>query len=216
MFGGSRHIYELYRKRTVSEVKNMNRQNKTKMLAVLGVLSALTAVISFLPVRTLGLEITLSMVPVALAANLYGPAAGAVLGTVFGTVSFLQCFSYSPFGTVLLSINAFYTFLVCVPTRVLAGFLSGLAAKAALKKPRLSAVLGSVAAPVLNTLFFMSALCLLFYKTDYIQGFVSTLGAANPFMFVVMFVGINGLIEAVAGAAIAFPASIAVKKAVKI
>ena len=35
-----------------------------------------------------------------------------------------------------------------------------------------------------------------FYQTDYIQGFVSMLGAANPFLFVLGFVGINGLVEA--------------------
>ena len=58
-----------------------------------------------------------------------------------------------------------------------------------------------------NTALFMTTLCLCFYHTEFIQGFVQQLGSANPFLFVLAFVGINGLIEGVvcliAGAAIA-------------
>ena len=57
----------------------------------------------------------------------------------------------------------------------------------------------SLAGPVLNTVFFMSALVLFFYQTDFIQGMVQTLGAANPLMFVVLFVGVQGVLEAVVG-----------------
>lgn len=53
------------------------------------------------------------------------------------------------------------------------------------------------ACPFLNTLFFMSTLVLIFYHTDYIQGFVTSLGVSNPFTFVLAFVGAQGLIEAV-------------------
>lgn len=185
------------------------------MLAICGVLSALTVVISFLPLKTLGLEITFSMVPVALAASIYGVGAGAALGAVFGITSFLQCLFYSPFGAVLLSINPFLTFLVCVPTRILAGAIPALLAKAVRKNEKVSLFISSVSAPVLNTLLFMSTLCLCFYNTEYIQGFADTLGAANPITFVILFVGINGLVEILAGAAVAYPAAVAVKKVLK-
>ncbi len=191
------------------------RKQKTQQLAFLGVLSALTVVISFLPIKTLGLEITLSMVPVAIAATLYGPVAGAMLGGVFGVTSFLQCLGYSPFGAMLLSISPWLTALVCIPTRILAGALAGVLSSAFSKNKTLSGVLGSVAAPVLNTVFFMGTMCLCFYNTDYIQGFVAALGAANPISFILLFVGINGLVEIIAGIAIAYPASIAVRKAVR-
>ena len=36
----------------------------------------------------------------------------------------------------------------------------------------------------------------IFYQTDYIQGFAQTFGTTNPFLFVVAFVGVQGLIEA--------------------
>jgi len=43
----------------------------------------------------------------------------------------------------------------------------------------------------------MSSLCIFFYNTEYIQGMVSTFGVSNPFLFVIAFVGMQGLIEAV-------------------
>ena len=48
-----------------------------------------------------------------------------------------------------------------------------------------------------NTLFFMTTLCLCFYNTDFIQGFVQAMGSANAFLFVIAFVGVNGLVEAI-------------------
>ena len=53
-----------------------------------------------------------------------------------------------------------------------------------------------MACPLLNTVLFMSAVVLIFYQTEYIQGFVEALGVTNPLMFVVAFVGLQGLIEA--------------------
>ena len=110
-----------------------NTSARIRKLAVNGLLSAVICIISFLPIRTLGLEITLSMVPVAIGASLYGAGTGAVLGGVFGLVSFIQCFGYSPFGAALLGMNMIYTAIICIPTRMLAGFLAGLAAKAVAK-----------------------------------------------------------------------------------
>ena len=46
-----------------------------------------------------------------------------------------------------------------------------------------------------NTVLFMSMLCLCFYHTEYIQGFAAALGSSNAFLFVIAFVGVNGLVE---------------------
>lgn len=56
----------------------------------------------------------------------------------------------------------------------------------------------------------MGSLVVCFYPTEYIQSFVSLLGAANPFMFIVLFVGVQGVIEALVG----FVVSAAISKAV--
>ncbi len=197
----------------------MSNRKKIQKLTVLSVLAAITAIVAFVPLKTLGLEITFTMIPVAIGAILYGPSGGAVLGAVFGAVSFLQCLGYSHFGAALLAINPVFTFIVCVPTRILAGLLAGLiykALKAGCKSDIPALLTASLAAPLLNTVFFMSSLVLFFYRTDYIQGFVSAMGAANPIMFILLFVGINGLVEIICGFAVAFPAAKAISKYLKI
>lgn len=161
-------------------------------------------------IRTAGLEITILLVPVIVGAIVMGPATGMLLGAVFGLISFWECFGKSAFGVVLLGINPIFTFLVCVPTRMLAGWLCGLAFKGLnkLDKSNLwsfgaAGLIGALS----NTALFMTTLCLFFYRTDFIQGFVASFGSANPFLFVLAFVGINGLVEAIVcfftGAAIA-------------
>ncbi len=157
-----------------------------------------------------GLEITLLMVPVIVGAIVMGPGAGALLGGVFGCISFWECFGRSQFGAVLLGISPLYTFLVCVPTRLLAGWLCGLAFRVLHRLDRSSlwsfGAAGLIGA-LCNTALFMTTLCLCFYHTEFIQGFVAGFGSPNPLLFVVAFVGINGLVEGVVclvtGAAIA-------------
>lgn len=197
----------------------MSNRKRIQKLTVLSVLAAITAIVAFVPLKTLGLEITFTMIPVAIGAILYGPSGGAVLGAVFGVVSFLQCLGYSHFGAALFAINPVFTFIVCVPTRILAGLLAGFiykALKAGCKSDIPALLTASLAAPLLNTVFFMSSLVLFFYRTDYIQGFVNAMGAANPIMFILLFVGINGLVEIICGFAVAFPAAKAISKYLKI
>ncbi len=195
-------------------------QSRTKRLTVTALLAALVIIVSFLPLRTLGFEINFSMVPIAIGSILFGPLTGAVLGAVFGVVSFIQCFGFSPLGVLLLSENALFTLIVCIPTRILAGMLPGLVSKGLTKLGNvgraLSCPLASLLAPLLNTVFFMSALVLLFYNGDTLQGFVQQSGAANPFLFVIWFVGINGLVEILAGFIVAYPATKAIAKYFKL
>ena len=191
------------------------RFSKTQMITMTGVLSALIIIVSFLPLKTMGLEVTFSMVPVAIGAIVFGPTVGAILGCVFGLVSFLQCFGYSAFGATLLGMSATKTFLVCVPTRILAGYLTGLIRKALQKYDNLSILISSFAAPVMNTLFFMTLLIVFFYKTEYLQGFVKVLNAPNPVVFLFLFVGINAVAEIVLGIIIAYPAAKTLSKVLK-
>ena len=195
------------------------KTEKTKTIAFLGAFTAVIAVISFLPIRTMGLEITLSMVPVAVGAVCFGPAAGAYLGGVFGIVSYIQCFGWSFFGHTLLEIDPWLTLLVCLPTRVLAGFLTGWIFRGLAHFGKKGRAVGypvaCLSAALLNTVFFMSTLVLCFYHTEFIQGFVQKLSAANPFIFVVLFVGVNGLVELIAGAVLATPSAVAVNKVLR-
>lgn len=185
----------------------MTRKEQIFKITLTSVLAALTVVIAFLPIRTLGLEITLTVIPIAVGAIIGGKYVGLFLGSAFGLTSFIQCLGYSPFGLVLFQINPYLTFLVCVPTRMLAGFLTGYIHELIVKmnKKEIANIIACVIMPILNTLFFMTTLVLCFYNTEYIQGFVGDLKATNPVHFVILFVGINGLVEIIVGILVSFP-----------
>lgn len=203
----------------------MKKTFNTTYLVELAVLIAIILLMAFTPIgyiKTLGLEITLIVVPVAVGAVTLGPAAGLILGTVFGITSFIQCFGISPFGAMLLSINPVLTFIVCVPTRALMGWLTGILYQA-LKKgnatKKIACAISCLASPLFNTLFFMSTICIFFYQTDYIQSMVTSLGASNVLAFVIAFVGINGLVEAlacfIAGTAISQALLVVIRRSTK-
>ena len=99
---------------------------------------------------------------------------------------------------MLFSISPVNTFLLCIPTRILMGFVTGLIFLLVSKLDKKKTVcyfVGGFFAAFLNTLFFMGTLILLFWNTEYIQSFNQTMGNVNPFLFVVLFVGVNGAME---------------------
>lgn len=171
-------------------------------LTSMGLLTGILLLMSFTPLgyfRTLGLSVSLMMIPVGIGAMLIGPTAGLWLGFVFGATSFYQAMTgSSPFSAMLVSISLARTFLVCVPTRMLMGWLTGVvfrAARKALSGRTASYFIGGFFAAFWNTLFFMGALILFFWNTEYMQGLSASLGATNPVLFVLAFVGINGALE---------------------
>lgn len=70
----------------------MNKKKfSTKFLVEMAPLVAIILIMAFTPlgyIKTAGIEITLIVVPVAVGAVTLGPAAGAILGGVFGLASF--------------------------------------------------------------------------------------------------------------------------------
>ena len=161
--------------------------------------------------------------PIAVGAILIGPAAGAVLGGVFGAVSFYDAITGgSVMTSALFQVSPMHTFVLCVVTRVLMGFCTGLVFAAVKKfdhQRSWSYFAGSISAPLLNTLFFMGYIVLVFYNTDFVQGLVASKGASNPIMFVVLLVGMQGVIEAAAcgvlGAVICKALSVVLRNQVK-
>lgn len=195
----------------------MNKSGfSTKYLVELALLVAIILLMAFTPIgyiKTAGLEIALIVVPVAVGAVTLGPAAGAILGGIFGITSFIQCFGMSAFGTILLGVNPFYTFLVCVPTRILEGWLTGLIYRG-LRKTKLhsgtSVSIANLCCPILNTLFFMGTIVLFFSGTMREQ-----FGMVKVIPFLVAFVGINGVIEAAVCFIVGAGISMALKKALR-
>lgn len=178
------------------------KNKKTLEMVQMAVLIAIIVIMAFTSIgyiRTAGLSISIITIPVVIGAMIIGPKAGLILGTVFGLTSFYQCFGLDPFGATLLSINPFFTFLVCIPTRALMGWLSGVIFNAVKKIDKTKTVcyfVGGLLGAFLNTLFFMGMLILCFWNTEYMQGLNTTLfGGVNPLAFVLGFVGVNGLLE---------------------
>lgn len=67
-----------------------------------------------------------------------------------------------------------------------------------LKKMNVACMITGFSTAILNTLFFMSALILLFGNTEYVKNLMhDTVGSENAVLFVIVFVGVNALVEMV-------------------
>ena len=170
----------------------MNNRPKIKKMVEIAIFIAIIIVmkitgLSSVPVGPL--VMTFTMVPIAIGAMLLGPVEGAILGFVYGITSLYDA---------ITGASAVHTVVLCVVTRTLVGFLTGLIFKALRKLDKKKIwcyYVGGLLAPMLNTIMFMGYIVLFFYKSEYVQNLVSNLGAANPLMFVILLVGVQGLIE---------------------
>lgn len=183
----------------------MNQENtnlKTRQITMLGLLTAVMLIMSYTPLGYLhlsfiGLEVTLNMIPVALAAITLGPVGGAVIGGVFGLTSFLQCIGVgglSAFGAALFGINPILTFIECMVPRVLAGLLVAYVYQVIRKSVNttVACFAAGFGSAFLNTVFFMAGLVVLFGTSDYIQ---EMMGGRNVILFCCYFVGVNAIFE---------------------
>ena len=75
---------------------------------------------------------------------------------------------------------------------------------------------GGLLTAVLNTVFFMGALVLLFYNLPYVQDAAQSMGATNALMFVVLFVGVQAIGEWVTCCLVAGAVALPVRKFLKL
>ena len=186
-------------------MENRKQSMDTRFLAQLALLIAIQIVMRLLGLGRVPigpLNMSFLTLPIAIGAMLMGPLTGAILGGVFGLFSLWDAisgaggmttffFQYKPVSTVIL----------CVGMRILMGVCCGLVFKLVSKLDRdektWSYFVGALSAPLLNTIFFMGYIILVFYNTEVIQSKVASMGALNPIHFVVLLVGVQGRIEAV-------------------
>lgn len=176
----------------------------TKTMAELGMLIAVTLIMGLTPLGTIPtpfLSISLVTVPVAIAAILTGPKGGLICGGAFGVTSLINAvMGKSAMMAALLAVNPFGAVFTTMVPRLLEGLLVGyifiaLRKVNALKNP--AYYLAAVCCPILNTLFFMSSIILFYWNSEYIQGLAAAKGASNPVMFVIILVGVQGVVEAI-------------------
>lgn len=178
----------------------MKTGNRSRQTTLLGLLTAVLMVLSMTPLGYLNigpLAISFNMIPVAVGAAALGPVGGAVLGSVFGMTSFLQCLGIggsSAMGVILFDINPLFAFLQRFVPRLMTGFLVGLIYRG-VRKFAGAHVAGSVTgffAAALNTVLFMGALVLLYGNTQYLTDLMA---GRNVIVFICTFVGINAVAE---------------------
>lgn len=176
------------------------RRERTLFLVETAMLTAIIIIMAFTPLGFLKsgvVEITFLAVPVAVGAVMMGWKGGLILGTVFGLVSFAQCFGMSALGVFLMGINPFLTFVVCVIPRMLTGFLTGLIFELVSKYDKKGSVgtciVASLLCPIFNTLFFVSAFSLCFGMNPEVLNFF---GESSLLGIITVLLTFNALIEA--------------------
>ncbi len=190
----------------------MTKANKNKLPAFFKpVFAALLAALILLLTFTAGslrigpITITFNCLPLAVGAVFLGPLYGAILGLVFGLCSFLASFTSGSLTTVLLGVNPFLTFLMCVVPRVICGWVPGLLYKALPKdnepKRLASSAVCCGLTTALNTVGFLG-LMWVFFRDAFVSNadVISKVGdkpADNIFLFIFAMAAVNALIEIV-------------------
>jgi len=199
--------------------KRVNTRYITELGLFIGIilLMKLTG-LSSIPVGPL--VMTFTMIPIAVGAMLLGPLAGTILGTFYGFLSLYDAITGKSLMTAaFFAVSPFMTVLLCIGTRALVGYLTGLLFRVFQKLDRhriWSYFAGGLLAPMLNTILFMGFIVLFFYHTEFVRNLAAKKGAVNPLMFVVLVVGVQGLIEwatgLVIGGAVAKGVAVALKR----
>ena len=172
---------------------------KTKQLTGMAVLVAVIIILQtmFGSIQLGTFTITLTMVPIIIGAILYGPAAGALLGLVFGIIVSIQVVTGAAGAgsTMMLELNPAATIIVCLLKGAAAGFAAGLAARALGRKNLWLGVIGAAGiAPVCNTGIFSIALVTIFRSLA--EEWALGAGASSIGAYVLAgIIGINFVIE---------------------
>lgn len=155
--------------------------NSIKVMTGTALFTALAILLYFLPIKVGPLSINLSLVPLALAAIIYGPLPGLFIGLLIGGIVLID-----PTTSAFLAYNPFVTVLLCLLKTGLAGLLSGFIAKWIKNNQPLSVIVSSISVPLVNTGLFAVG-CLLFFIDE------SFIPSAE-YLFLTM-IGLNFIIE---------------------
>lgn len=197
-------------------MKKSTSRERTVKLTIMALLVALLVVLGYVNIpQPAGLSITFNMIPVAIAAIAMGMQGGALIGGVFGLISFLQCFGligYSAMGAALVNVSPFLMFVQRFVSRVLVGVLVTVVYRLVRNRfsTHVSCMVAGFSAAFFNTLFFMVLLVLLFGHTEYMQQLMAGRGVLT---YIVASVGINAVVEMLVAAVVTGAVGVALKRA---
>jgi uncharacterized membrane protein len=199
--------------------EEFHMKKKTTNLRYLMELALLVAILLVMNITGLamiplpGQYASIMTVPVAIGAMMLGPLAGSVLGCVMGCISFYTAIK-TGFSTMILAgysggLMILLSFVNTIVTRTLMGFCVGWIFKAVQKIDKTKTIcyyVGGILAPVLNTVFYMTVLVIIFLNAPTLE---AVLGAEllakihdNVILFVAAYVGVQAVIEAAVGCVI--------------
>ena len=191
----------------------MNKSFDTKRMVLIAIFAAIEVILACTPLGFIPIGVTRATtvhIPVILGSVLLGPAAGALLGGVFGFISLIintinptiTSFVFSPFYAVGdMQGNGWSLVVVMVP-RILIGITSYYGFKAISKydKSKIFAYVGAgLIGSLTNTVLVMGGIYL-FFGQSYAE--VKGISYDVLFGFIMGIVGINGVPEAIVSALI--------------
>ena len=172
---------------------------KTLRMVQLAILVALVIVLQLVGsnIHVGPVSFSLVLIPIAVGGVLLGPAAGAILGAVFGLITVIGGVSGADvFTNFLFSKQPVLTVVLCLAKATLAGLCAGLVFRALEKHNRwVAVVLASAVAPVVNTGIFVLGSITLFRST--LEEYILNVGAGVSVVYfiVILCAGINFLAE---------------------
>lgn len=165
-------------------MKNKERiQTITGLSILIGLAIALTFLSNYIPTGVV--NINLVLIVIVIAACIYGPIGGAVIGFVNGVITVIAPATLAFF----FPVNPIATILLCVLKTTLAGLVSGFIFKAFKKKKEfLGSILSSIVVPIINTGIFIVGV-VLFFMSVY-GNFVTLITAVLSLNFLIEFLSI--------------------------
>lgn len=202
-----------------SNSKSHVATNKSKLykITAAGVFSAIVVVLQctlgLITVGTVNLNFVL--IPIVIAGIIYGPFVGTVTGLAFGITVFIQCLTGTQaFGALLLDINWFFCFILCVFRGFLIGFVPAIIWKACsgIKNNYLRALIPSLVTPVVNTGFFLLGYAVLF--NGHMHSIMPEGAGVIYFLFITL-AGVNFVFEFVTSGLLIPPVAAALVKSLE-
>lgn len=195
---------------------NSKRLKSNYVLAQLALLSAVIIVMTFVPylgyISYGGLSITLIHIPVIIGACILGIKGGAVLGAVWGVSCLIKAVLAPP--TPLEGI-IFKNPLIALIPRIIAGAAAGLVWELISKKDtkkHLSSIVSAIICCICNTALVMGGIYLIYGEKYGAELGISSVSFGGLTNYILAAFGINAVLEAVVGTAVAVPVSAALRK----
>ncbi len=172
-----------------------NKKFDTYRLTALGILTAIIIVLQVFStfVKFGPFSITLALIPIVIGAAMFGVAAGAYLGAVFGVVVLLMCiFGGDIGGAMVWNANPLMCAILVILKGSLAGFEAGVHYRALEKSNRIVAtVVAALVSPIVNTGIFVLGMMIFFKDT------LNAWAGGSDILYYIIFglTGVNFLVE---------------------